>query len=99
MNGMNFILEINDNSNEDDEVNDEVFSLIVKLEPRVSLPSTLIQNTNTHINNNSNETNYITRYDNNIINNNTISNSKIELICKYIGRKRMRKKFKFKKKI
>ena len=99
MNGMNFILEINDNSNEDDEVNDEVFSLIVKLEPRVSLPSTLIQNTNTHINNNSNETNYITRYDNNIINNNTISNLKIELICKYIGRKRMRKKFKFKKKI
>ena len=57
MNGMNFILEIKDNSDED-SVNDGIFSELVKLEPRVSLPSTFIQNTITHFNNNSNETNY-----------------------------------------
>ena len=98
MNEINFILEINENNNEDG-VNDEVFSEIVNLDPRVSLPSAFIQNSNTHINNNSKETNCITRYENNIINNNTFSNSKIEIICKYIGRKRIRKTFKFKKKI
>ena len=66
MNGMNFILEIKDNSDED-SVNDGIFSELVKLEPRVSLPSTFIQNTIAHFNNNSNETNYIIRYENNII--------------------------------
>ena len=99
MNEINFILEINEN-NDEDGVNDEVFSEIVNLEPRVSLPSSfIIQNSNLHINNNSKETNYLTRYENNIINNNAFSNSKIEIICKYIGRKRIRKAFKFKKKI
>ena len=98
MNEINFILEINEN-NDEEGVNDEVFSEIVKLEPRASLPSTFIQNSNTCINNNSKETNYITGYDNNIINNNIFSNSKIEMICKYIGRKRIRKTFIFKKKI
>ena len=98
MNEINLILEINEN-NDEEGVNDEVLSEIVKLEPRAPLPSTFIQNINTNINNNSQETNFMTIYENNILNNNVFSNPKIELICKYIGRKRIRKIFKFKKKI
>ena len=98
MNEINFILKIKEN-NDEEGMNDEVFSEIMKLGPNVPLSSTFIQNTNTNINTNSKETNYITSYENNIINNNIFSNTKIEMICKYIGRKRIRKTFKFKMKI